>query len=96
MATVHGDGDDDPAGDWGEVEKTQLDQAIVYEVLDPDTAPVAIGEAGFCEGYDLGFKRGLGAAMLALRDELIRGGTDAGTAALVAQKLGRSCGVRGG
>lgn len=87
--------DDDPAADWPEAEKTQLDRAVVTEVLD-DTGPVPLGESGFCEGYDLGFRRGLGAAMLALRDDLIAGGTDAGVAALVAQKLGRACGARGG
>jgi hypothetical protein len=60
------------------------------------TAMAPLGLFGFCEGYDLGFKRGVGAAILALRDELIRGGTDPGTAAVVAQKLARACGVRGG
>jgi len=60
------------------------------------TVRARAGEAGFCEGYDLGFKRGVGAAILALRDELIAGGTDPGTAAVVAQKLARACGVRGG
>lgn len=86
--------DDDPVEDWLEAEPTITDEDFLAE-SERDTGPVAIGEAGFCEGFDLGFKRGIGAGMLALRDELIRGGTDAGTAALVAQKLGRACGVRG-
>lgn len=88
---------DDPADDWGAPENaaTSLDALPLVEG-DMVTAPLPLGEAGFCEGLDLGFKRGVGAAMLELRDELIAGGTDAGTAALIAQKLGRACGVRGG
>ena len=87
--------DEERALEWGDPDRTDLDGTLVVE-LDRDTTPVTLGVTGFCEGYDLGFKRGVGAAILALRDELIRGGTDAGTAALVAQKLGRACGVRGG
>lgn len=69
----------DPARDWGA----------------PGNGATSLAPVGFCEGHDLGFKRGVGAAMLALRDELIAGGTEPGVAALVAQKLGRACGVSG-
>lgn len=88
--------EDDPALDWGAPENaaTHLDALPLIE-SDPVTAPVPLGEDGFCEGHDLGFKRGVGAAMLALRDELIRAGNDPGEASVVAQKLGRACGVRG-
>lgn len=86
---------DDPADEWRNAEPTVLDGDFLDD-SERDTGPVTLGVAGFCEGHDLGFKHGVGAAMLALRDELIAGGTDAGVAALVAQKLGRACGVRGG
>jgi hypothetical protein len=60
------------------------------------TTLAPLGLLGFCDGYDLGFKRGVGAAILALRDELIRGGIDPGKSAIAAQNLARACGVRGG
>jgi hypothetical protein len=86
---------DDPPDDFED--RPTAVEAIPSEVMAGEevTAPHAVEELpGFEVGWVLSRRRALADACEHLRLTLIDGGTEPGTAALVATKFGRRCGLR--